>query len=117
MKRPCLSCGVLITATASRCEPCAAVEARRREANRRRVRAPHRRGDYDKRAAFVRANATMCWLCGGGAALYDPWSADHVRAGDPTSPLAPAHRSCNSSRKQTPPTDEQLTRLAHVVTA
>ena len=38
------------------------------------------------------------WLCGGGAVPGDPWQADHVIPGNPDSPLAPAHRSCNAAR-------------------
>lgn len=54
--------------------------------------------DYRKRAAQVRANATFCYLCGDGPRANDPFQADHVIPGDPMSPLAPAHRSCNASR-------------------
>lgn len=34
----------------------------------------------------------------GGPRRGDPWEADHVAAGDPDSPLLPAHRSCNRRR-------------------
>lgn len=55
-------------------------------------------GDYRRRAKAVRESATVCWLCGGGVRPNDPWQADHVVPGDPDSPLAPAHRSCNAAR-------------------
>lgn len=93
IKRPCLNCGSL-TYEASRCDRCQRLWER---AHPKRDR-PHYKGDYKKRAKQVRDNATHCWLCGGGARPNDPWTADHVIAGDPASPLLAAHRSCNSSR-------------------
>ncbi len=71
--RPCLDCRCL-SANGSRCQTCAG----RREAGRAAGRA-HYRGDYRKRAAEVRATATICWLCGEGAIDGDPWTADHVQ--------------------------------------
>ena len=56
------------------------------------------RGRYRQEAAYVRANAITCHLCGKGADATDPWTADHVLPGDPDSPLQAAHRSCNSRR-------------------
>lgn len=47
---------------------------------------------------IIRAQASTCWICGEGQKITDPWAADHVRPGDPTSPLQAAHRSCNSRR-------------------
>ena len=90
--RPCLDCRQL-SANGSRCLIC----TRKRSAGRSAGRA-HYRGDYGKRAAEVRAAATTCWLCGQGAKVDDPWTADHVEPGNPDSVLLPAHRSCNSSR-------------------
>jgi hypothetical protein len=90
--RPCLDCRELST-NGSRCPRCAAG----REAGRAAGRL-HYRGDYRKRAAEVRATAITCWLCGNGARIDDPWTADHVEPGNPDSPLLPAHRSCNSAR-------------------
>ena len=89
--RPCLDCGELTSKT--RCPGC----ARAKESTRVRHR-PHYGGDYRKRAAEVRANATSCWLCGDGPRLGDPFQADHVVPGEPDSPLLPAHRSCNIRR-------------------
>lgn len=59
----------------------------------------HYQGDYRREAAEVRRSATRCHLCGEGARLDDPWQADHLEAGDPTSPKLPAHASCNQRRR------------------
>ena len=61
----------------------------------------HYRGTYGRRARWVRemANAnpqTRCWRCGQPAIEGDPWQAGHIRDGDPSSPLAPEHTSCNA---------------------
>jgi hypothetical protein len=90
--RTCLDCRSL-SANGSRCQTCTG----RREAGRAAGRA-HYRGDYRKRAAEVRATATICWLCGDGVRVDDPWTADHVDPGNPDSILLAAHRSCNSAR-------------------
>lgn len=95
IQRPCIVCGIL-TDQQSRCEAHRLQQDNTRY--RRRGTRPHYQGDYRKRAAQVRANATECWLCGDGPRLHDPWTADHVIPGDPASPLLPAHRSCNSRR-------------------
>lgn len=96
--RPCITptCPALTNAT--RCHACQ--QAHDRERNTRRT---HYQGGYHQAAARLRneANAdptTRCWLCGLLRIDGDPWTADHVRPGDPDSPLAVAHRSCNSSR-------------------
>ena len=61
----------------------------------------HYRGTYYRRAKTVRDNAnadpaTRCWRCGELARRGDPWEAGHVRDADPSSPLMPEHKSCNS---------------------
>jgi hypothetical protein len=77
----------------TRCSDCLS------EWNARRNRArTHYKGDYQKRARQVRELADRCWLCGEGARIDDPWTADHVVPSHPDSPLLPAHRSCNSRR-------------------
>jgi hypothetical protein len=58
----------------------------------------HYRGDYQRRAKFVRSTAIVCWLCGEGWRSDDPWQADHIEPGNPSSELAAAHRSCNIAR-------------------
>jgi hypothetical protein len=59
-------------------------------------------GDYKRRAKKVREQAVNCHICGDPARLNDPWEADHIIPGDNTSPLLPAHRSCNQRRGNKP---------------
>lgn len=59
-------------------------------------------GDYKKRAKAVRDNAVTCHLCGEGARWNDRFEADHLIPGDPDSPLAAAHGSCNRRRGNKP---------------
>lgn len=92
--KPCLVCGKVTRA--SRCDDCQ--KEYERVKSRKREPRPHYGGDYRKRAKDVRDNAVACWVCGDGWRPDDPWQADHVRQGDPLSPLAPAHRSCNIAR-------------------
>jgi hypothetical protein len=58
----------------------------------------HYSGDYKRRSKQVRATATVCWICKQGPIPNDPFQADHVIDGNPSSPLLPAHRSCNIKR-------------------
>lgn len=92
VKRVCLGCGTL-TPYGSRCEPCQA--AKDREIEARRGTRPHYAGDYRKRAKIVRESALVCACCGKAPTPEDPMQADHVREGDPGSPLQPLLRSCN----------------------
>ena len=92
ISRPCVECRKLTTRT-TRCLACDTM--RNQVRNQRRA---HYRGDYRRRAAQVRANAVLCWICGKGARMGDPFTADHVEPGVTTSMLLPAHRSCNSRR-------------------
>ena len=102
--RPCLDCGALTT-NGNRCEK--DQMARGREKQRREAGSLERQAkkkllyknpEYRRRSELIRKTATVCWLCGRGALPGDPWTADHVNAGDPNSELRPAHRSCNSKR-------------------
>ena len=105
--KPCIECGRL-TLGGTRCETHRLEREMIREAlrpNRLRPNKPYRphyTGDYVKRARQVRQNAQYCHLCHDGPRYNDPWTADHVIAGDPTSPLLAAHRSCNSRRGNKP---------------
>ena len=92
----CLDCRT-IQSNGSRCAKCQARRDGIRSASR-----PHYNGSYRRRAAQVRDEAQFCWLCGEGERAHDPWTADHVVAGDPDSILLPAHRSCNSRRGNRP---------------
>ena len=99
LPKPCLDCG-RVTNGDSRCPSCfekARTLFERSRASRNRDRR-HYMGDYARRAKLVRDTAEVCWICGDGARLDDPWQADHVIAGDPDSILAAAHRSCNIRR-------------------
>lgn len=107
--RPCIECGKL-SKNGTRCEQCAREREAIRDAMRPKVKRvyrnkgprPHYQGDYAKRAREVRKRAVYCHLCGDTARANDPWTADHLIAGDPNSPLLPAHRSCNSRRGDKP---------------
>jgi len=57
---------------------------------------------YHKAAKRIREGALICHLCNEGARYNDPWTADHLIAGDPNSELRAAHRSCNSRRGNKP---------------
>jgi hypothetical protein len=96
VRQVCLDCRTL-TANGSRCEACAARRERLRNGRRQ-----HYKGAYRKQAKWVRDNAVTCWICGEGERFGDPWTADHLLPGNPDSPLAPAHRSCNSARGDRP---------------
>ena len=88
----CLDCK-RITPRQTRCEECDRMRQQHRNASR-----THLHGSYKREAKRVRDSASHCWLCGEGPRLDDPFTADHVVASDPHSPLMPAHRSCNSRR-------------------
>jgi hypothetical protein len=95
-RKPCLDCGTLSPAT--RCDSCAAVHARRVEANRDPAKRAFYKGSHKTRSKAVREGASRCWVCGGGPVVGDPWQADHIDPTDPLSPLLAAHRSCNIKR-------------------
>lgn len=100
-KKPCLDCGRL-TEGGSRCPTHQSMKQKRLDEMRKGKR-QHYSGDYKKRAKIVRDNAEYCWICGDGYRDNDPFTADHYFPGDQTSPLLPAHRSCNSRRRNLPP--------------
>jgi hypothetical protein len=65
---------------------------------------PHRRGDYQRRAAVVCAAAyanpdTRCWRCGLTLAEVpgSTWDAGHLVDGQPGGVLAAEHSRCNRS--------------------
>ena len=102
--KPCLVCGVL-TKGLSRCEVHQAewqtVEnLRLKEMKARRPNLYD--ANYRRKAKVVRESAIYCHLCGEPGRMNDPFTADHIIAGDKESPLAPAHRSCNSRRGSKP---------------
>jgi len=102
--RPCLDCGALTT-NGNRCEKDSMARGREkqlREAGsierQAKKKLLYKNADYRRRSQLVRQTATTCSLCGGGARVGDPWTADHVDPGNPASELRPAHRSCNSKK-------------------
>jgi hypothetical protein len=101
--KPCLDCGKL-TGGASRCEIHQKMLLQRLEAKRaeRKRETGQYAGNYRKRAKQVRDSALYCHLCNEGMRIDDPFQADHLIPGDPNSPLAPAHRSCNARRGNKP---------------
>ena len=104
-RKPCLTCGQLGMPGDTLCpthKAQAAEHERTRQAIRKAGRTLYTSPAYRRMAKHIRDNATACHLCGLGAKPNDPWTADHLIAGDPNSPLAPAHRSCNSRRGNKP---------------
>jgi len=102
--KPCLVCGSL-TKGLSRCEVHQAEwqtleNIRLKEMKARRPNLYD--SNYRKKAKIVRETAITCHLCNEGYRYNDPFTADHLIAGDPNSPLAAAHRSCNSRRGSKP---------------
>ena len=99
--KPCLKCGEL-TREKTYCQGCRPirVDSPERKAKKQQLY----NNDYRKLAKLVRANAIACHLCGIPFQDGDKVEADHVIAGDPYSPLAPAHRLCNQRKgnKTTP---------------
>lgn len=102
-KMPCLVCKKLTNGT-SRCETHQKMWDEQAEAKRqaRKQSTGQYSGDYRIRAKIIRQNAYICHICKEGPKLNDPWQADHLIPGDPNSPLAPAHRSCNARRGNKP---------------
>lgn len=99
-KKPCLVCGAL--SFDQRCESHQKEYERKKELSKSRE---HYKGTYQTRAKQIRQSATYCWICKGGPKIDDPFTADHLIPADPNSPLAPAHRSCNSRRGNKNPLD------------
>ena len=102
--KPCLVCGSL-TKGLSRCEQHQAEwqtleNLRLQEMKARRPNLYD--SNYRRKAKAVRESALFCHLCGEPGRPNDPFTADHLIAGNPDSPLAAAHRSCNSRRGNKP---------------
>ena len=102
--KPCLVCGKL-TQGLSRCEQHQAEwqtleNMRLKEMKARKPNLYD--SDYRRRARVVRQTALYCHLCGDPARQGDPFTADHIDAGNKESILLPAHRSCNSRRGSKP---------------
>ena len=98
--KPCLDCGTL--SYGSRCDLHQKNVDRLKDLRRANKKSNLYNTQYRKRAAQVRQTAIICHICHDGARANDPWQADHLIPGDPDSPLAAAHRSCNAKRGDRP---------------
>lgn len=98
--RPCLKCQQLHRDKGDYCASCRAGIERTREADPARRAYKNRlyNSEYQRLAKLVRAHAVLCHICKLGYIPGDPWTADHIVPGDLKSPLAAAHRSCNSRK-------------------
>lgn len=102
--RQCLGCRRLIATGQPRCPACAASHEAIRN---RRKRQLYGTAAYQTARAALLSNATRCWICGKPPTADDPLTADHVEPlarqhGAPNHlDLRPAHRSCNSRRRNT----------------
>ena len=101
--RPCIVCGTL-TREGSRCTDHKLPERRSQKSTeqRKEKKANLYNSRYRKLAKAVRDTAQYCHICQQPARPNDPWEADHLIPGDPNSPLAAAHRSCNGRRGNRP---------------
>ena len=100
--KPCRVCGQL--SLGNLCQPHQADEDRLHNMKRDLIKKQTGQysGDYRKRAAQVRATATICHICGDGPRFNDPFEADHIEPGVQASELKAAHRSCNGQRGNKP---------------
>jgi len=102
--KPCLVCGALTQGLSY----CTTHQEEKDKLNALRLQEYKKRKpniydyDYRKRAKVVRETAIICHLCSEPARFNDPFEADHLLAGDKSSPLAAAHRSCNQKRGNKP---------------
>ena len=96
---PCLKCGTLVRGS-SYCGGCRPirVDSPERKAKKRELY----NADYRKLRKQIKSQATHCHLCGQAFEYGDSIEADHLIAGQPDSPLAPAHRECNRKRGNKP---------------
>jgi len=99
-RKPCLDCGALSYGT--RCETHTRQVQQLKDIRQAERKRTLYNSNYRKKSKIVRDTAILCHLCGDGPRINDPWQADHLIAGDPNSPLAAAHRSCNASRGNRP---------------
>jgi hypothetical protein len=106
--RPCLQCNKLHKDKGDYCLACRQEKERLREANPERIARKRLLygGSYPaKRKQMIEEvlyRGLPCHICKQSFTGVGDITADHLDAGNPSSPLAPAHRSCNSSRGNTP---------------
>ena len=106
--RPCLKCNTLHRDKGDYCASCRSEYERKREADPARMARKRIMygGDYRaRRASMVTEtiqNNLPCHICKKNFTSLSEITADHLIPGNPNSPLAPAHKSCNSSRGNKP---------------
>jgi len=98
--KPCMDCHKLYRGRGERCEDCRLRVSRAREAdpNRRAYKRNLYNAEYKAKAKAIKNFSTHCHICKEAFTDRAQISADHLRPGDPTSPLAPAHLVCNARR-------------------
>ena len=108
LPRPCLKCNRLHRDRGDYCSSCRTEYQRKRESNPYRMAKKKMMygGNYPARRASMVAetinNNLPCHICKQHFLTATEITADHLIPGDPNSPLAPAHKSCNSSRGNKP---------------
>ena len=108
LPRPCLSCNQLHKDKGEFCSSCRTERDRKREANPERIARKKMLygNDYRKRREVLVKetiiNNLCCHICKLPFESKADITADHLMAGNPQSPLAPAHKRCNSSRGNKP---------------
>ena len=104
--KPCIICGTLSRGT--RCETHEKELTQRKEAARnsdptyKAKKAALYGYAHQKARRELLATATVCYICGKPFELTDKIDADHLIPGDPYSPLAATHASCNRSKGNKP---------------
>ncbi len=102
--KPCLKCKALFKARSEYCEACRlerkprAPTPRIESAERKQKKRLLYGGDYKARSQIVRESATHCHICKKEFTDRREIQADHLVPGNPDSPLAPAHRTCNARK-------------------
>lgn len=96
-KKPCLKCGTLGEPGKAYC-PLHETERMKRINDAKNQRTLYRSTAYRNARKLIKEQATHCHLCGQPFTNREEITADHLIAGNPASPLAPAHRTCNSKR-------------------
>jgi hypothetical protein len=102
--KPCLKCKALFKARSEYCDACRL--ERKPRTPTPRVESPERKlrktllynSGYRARAKVVRESATHCHICKQAFTDRTQIQADHLIPGNPESPLAPAHRTCNAQK-------------------
>ena len=100
-RKPCLKCGKLGEPGIAYCT-LHETERIKRINDAKNARPLYRSAAYRQARKIIKDTATHCHLCGQAFTNREEITADHIIAGNPASPLAPAHRSCNSSRGNKP---------------